>query len=988
MALERARAFADLLREYRRAAGLSQEELAERAGLSERALRKLESGESQTPRRDTLALLAAALSLSSNDRTLLEATVSRHRKPIATVDESTVPVASATGLRSTSALVGRAAELAVLEQHLVGEGPPLLLLAGEPGVGKTRLLREAAARAGTSGWCVLEGGCYQREGQEPYAPVLGALARYVRQHSSARLRADLTGCSWLVRLLPELAEASLVPVPQWTLPSDQERRLMFVAVGRFLANVAGPAGTLLVLDDLQWAGPDALDLLSTLLRLEPQRPLRIIGAYRSTEVRPEHALAAAVVAVARDGLAEQLILDPLDAREAAALLDSLLEGADGIEAGWPERVLRWAGGVPFYLVSCARAVRAGALKGGSTPAVPWDVAETIRQRVVVLPAGAKELLSAAAVIGGTMAGTLLAAVAEQTEEKALDSLRATCEARLLVDEGEDAYRFAHDLVREMVEADLGAARRKLLHRRAAEAIERAPGEPAVERLAYHYARGGEPEKAVIYLERAGDRAQTLFAHAEAEGYYRKVVDQFDGLRRVHEAAQTREKLAATLISQARYDEALSVLERAVALHRGVGNQEGFWRATTQMGWVHAAKGTPEEGLACLEPLYASPAEHEPTLGRAVLQAALAHLYLHTGQYGQAVTAAERAAEVSRTAGHERLLNQAETSRGTALLYLGRAMEARQVLEGALTLAEAAGDLSDLLGALQNAGDASIFLGEFDTCKRYVERALALAERTGEPSAIASAVYRHGVISYHLGDWARGRLDFERAMRMIGQANNSWLSMPLSLYLGKLGLAEGQREASQQLDAVIDLLERQSERTALLHAYSLLAERDLLEGHAEVPLARLEPLRQQPSLAESVGAIEVFSLLAWAYLATGEEAQAEVLLTQCLQPANAERNRPAWVGALWVRAMLATRRRDWITGEAALEEALALCRAMPYPYAEAKALYVYGQLLAARGEPERAREQYEAALAICEKLGEGLYRPHIERAVALVDVTRS
>jgi predicted ATPase len=116
------------------------------------------------------------------------------------------------------------------------------------------------------------------------------------------LRHDLQGCAWLGRLLPELAEQALTPAPGWKLPREQEQRLLFASVGRYLANVAGPSGTLVILDDLQWAGGDALDLLESLVRVSadnsqeesetPDAPLRILGAYRDTEIHAMTASAA------------------------------------------------------------------------------------------------------------------------------------------------------------------------------------------------------------------------------------------------------------------------------------------------------------------------------------------------------------------------------------------------------------------------------------------------------------------------------------------------------------------------------------------------------------------------------------------------------------------------------------------------------------------------------------------------------------------------
>src|SRR5262249_28918058 len=142
----------------------------------------------------------------------------------------------------------------------------------------------------TVGWTVLQGGCQRRGGQEPYAPLLGAVAGHVERLLAARTWRPLEGCAWLVKLLPELAGGPIEPLPAWNLPPEQERRLMFAAVGRFLTNSAGPAGTLLVLDDLQWAGADALDLLATLARIARDVPLRVIGAYRDTDGQTQGSL--------------------------------------------------------------------------------------------------------------------------------------------------------------------------------------------------------------------------------------------------------------------------------------------------------------------------------------------------------------------------------------------------------------------------------------------------------------------------------------------------------------------------------------------------------------------------------------------------------------------------------------------------------------------------------------------------------------------------
>ena len=354
MALERSRTFADLLREYRRAAQMTQEKLAERAGLSVRALRKLESGTSLAPRRDTIDLLASALKLAPEKRTLLEASASRqrfllqHRRSTA----SGPPVGGPGGTFLRAGAAGEAP---------CREGTTAAGAGRRAGYRQDPAAPRGAERGRAQGWTVLQGGCQRRSGQEPYAPLLTALDRSLPSRSAAQLQPELEGCAWLVRLLPELAETSLVPVPQWQLPPEQERRLMFAAVGRYLANLAGPSGTLLVLDDLQWAGQDALDLLAALLRAptsQTGRHLRVVAAYRSTEVRPADPLGMLLADLAREELATPGRARPSGARGRGRALDCALgRSARGDRDELQKRLVKRTDGVPYFLVSWAQAVQ-------------------------------------------------------------------------------------------------------------------------------------------------------------------------------------------------------------------------------------------------------------------------------------------------------------------------------------------------------------------------------------------------------------------------------------------------------------------------------------------------------------------------------------------------------------------------------------------------------------------------------------------------------
>jgi predicted ATPase/transcriptional regulator with XRE-family HTH domain len=297
-------AFGCLLKRHRLAANLTQEALAERAGVSVRAISDLERGVNRTPQATTLRLLASALQLSPADRSAL-ATVA-HRAGGASFDLLHERPESQSG-GDLPPFVGRERELALLARYLEGEGPSLLLVAGEGESGKSRLLWEVARGAVGYGFRVLEGGCH-RSGREAYAPFLEALTTYLQSQPSEQLRRELRGCGWLVRLLPELPADLLEPVAPVSAPHEQERRLLFDAVVRFVGHIAGPAGTLLVLDDLHWADADALELLALLARAAG-KPLRMVGAYRESEAQGP--LAILLADLTHEGLASVVRLEPL-----------------------------------------------------------------------------------------------------------------------------------------------------------------------------------------------------------------------------------------------------------------------------------------------------------------------------------------------------------------------------------------------------------------------------------------------------------------------------------------------------------------------------------------------------------------------------------------------------------------------------------------------------------------------------------------------------
>jgi tetratricopeptide (TPR) repeat protein len=601
-----------------------------------------------------------------------------------------------------------------------------------------------------------------------------------------------------------------------------------------------------------------------------------------------------------------------------------------------------------------------------------------------LPEQAREALGIAAVGGRRIRRAMLVDVATQLGQgprDALPALEAPCRAGLLVEEGGDAYQFAHDLIREVVLADLGAAQRALLHEQLAKTLEREPGEPPVELLAYHYSRSEVWEKAITYLERAGDRARAMYAHAEAEGYYRELVTRLDQAGLVREAAQTREKLGEVLRINARYSEALEVLERAIESYRATGNMEGIARTLAQIGLVHARRVTPQEGVRRVQALLAELGERTPSPGLAALYGALAHLYFVSAQYDEQLAASRRAEDLARALQDDRMLADAQIRRAFALLQMGRIEDGLNVLEASSPLAKKARDLANLCSALAMLGSVYGLRGEVDRGMLFIQHGLDVAEQLGDPTHITYMLGHRGLARFILGNWHKAHQDLERAVAVGRRVGMSWAVMYPLLYLGRLYLAEGVTDAASEcLEEGMAMAERSQDLQVLRFGRAVLAERDLLDGDAEQARARLVPLLDRPGMEEWWVTL-MLPHLARAHLDLGDLAAAEAAVVQAVVRARAVHHRIALADALRVQALVAQRQGRWRDAASALDETIAMCQAIPYPYAETKALYAYGQLHADRGEPQQARGKYEAALAICERLGEGLYRPYIERALA-------
>jgi len=996
VATKSASTFAELLRSYRLAAGLSQEALAEKAGLSPDAVGSHERGERQRPHRHTVRRYAEALQLSPEEQARFEM-AARHQTVSGIGGQTAarvVAVVPTYPLPTEGAYVERAEQvtawLGMLAEGAAESLPRFVPVTGEAGMGKTRTLGAVAQWAREAGLLVLAGGCYEQEGRLPYGPLHDALLDYIRAQSPALLQRQLASLlPELARVMPEIGER-VGGVP--TVPSgegEEQRLRLFWALSKTLERISEDRPLVLLFDDLHWADDATLQVLHFLVRQPTLHRLLIVCAYRPEEVPEKSPLAELVSDGDRAGRARAIVLLPFEEQELALLL------AERAGAQFAPSLLHTlhqrSAGNPFFALEMALLLQEeGRLEqtdGGWQLAqgeieLPAAVREIVGRRLHHLEPETREVLALGSVLGREFRDDALRAMWEEGEGALFRALDQALESHLL-EETEPGYAFHHPLLREVVYARLPGHRRSRLHEQAGLALEAlyglsgaprveatvdrivlVPGRPSPEQvteLAYHFlaVRHAQHDRAAWYLTMAGDVAAQAYAWQDALRHYRAALERVgDDERR----AALQEKVGDMYRALGRYDEALEALEEAAQLHQARGDREREGLVVAKIGEVHFLRGTLEEGRARLQPVLERLEERGPSRALAALYTAWLR---PVGTNHVTRAAVERAVELARAAGDDPLLVRCETRRALMLLGEGRLNETWQVLEGIIPVAEACLDHYGLGLALGVSGELLKLWGQFERCRIYRQRGIAHAERVGDPALLLTTGGELGEVLFLLGDWQGARASFERTLQMIEAVDSPWHAAFGRLGMATLELAEGNREEARRL---IERCLVDAERLGHTHwsrnARRLLALGDLLDGLPSEALRHLQPLATD----EGAGNAGTLLLLAWAYLDSGSVDQASETIEQAIGLAAARNNRLDLCEAMIIQGKAHVVRRKMQAAQRSLAEARSLAAAMPHPYAEARILFEQGQVHALEGEIQRARSRLEKALAVFRRLG--------------------
>jgi DNA-binding SARP family transcriptional activator len=526
-------------------------------------------------------------------------------------------------VRAAAPLVGRRRELEELERLWAAARTrqgvqrdrtgKIVLLAGDPGIGKTRLVAEVAREAYDAGAFVLAGRSPE-ETLVPYQPFLEALRHYVLGAPFSQLRASAREYgAELARLIPELRRRAPDLPPPVSAEPQTERYRLFEAVVGLLDEMSGRAPVLLVLDDLQWADRPTLLLLRHLARASQPARLLILGAYRATEATID-GFADALVDLRRERLVTQLDIGGLAEDETAELVKT--QTGTMPSRSFSRALHAETEGNPFFVEEIVRHLAEAGVRTDLAGArelqqfgLPEGVKDVIARRLDRLDPKAIEWLRVASVIGRDVDEALLERVLSFDEDEFLNAIDAALAAGLIVESPfrRAHYSFSHALIRETLYEGMSARRRATLHRRVGEALEERGAERDLTALALHFTRAAGPqdaEKAIEYACRAGELATTMLAHEEAAEHYARALEVLNRFA-PEDATRRCELLLAAGEARVRAGErplAWESFREAAALASRLGDREALARAAigASRRYIQPPGVVDEELIALLE----------------------------------------------------------------------------------------------------------------------------------------------------------------------------------------------------------------------------------------------------------------------------------------------------------------------------------------------------------------------------------------------------
>lgn len=721
-------------------------------------------------------------------------------------------------------LVGRSDELSVLVDSAVaaarGSGRAVVI-SGEPGIGKTRLVEELVAMCGAEGPFTGPPPCEEMAGERGHMAV--AWARCTEAAAGAPFWA-YTQIAQQLRDLGVLDEQAVVRINSagghaHGVDPGADRLALHSSIAAALRTATRPL--LVVVDDLQWADASSLRAIEHLAGELRTMPVLLVLTVRPLDPEPPAGLIDCLGELARQAGSQRVELGGLRTADVATWLEA--RHGDPVPDTVARLVHERTGGNPFFVGEViellARQQRLGDPDGPGDLGVPAAVHDVVRRRISLLPVDTQRLLTVASVLGGTIEVDVLARVAERPVHETLELLDPAVAAGLLLEDrsGPGRLRFAHTLVADALVAELSLARRARLHAAVTEALEALRGATLDEHLPelVHHARegalAGTAERAVEYAARAARRAEAEVGYEDAAAYWDEALRVLDLARPGDQRARydVLVELGAARLRADDVEGSQRALLEAIGIAEALGDDAAALRAAASLPpstlWQASGYGVVNtEVVAALERVLARLGD-EPTPERADILGALSEALYFGSDPGRSDRLAEQAVAVARRTGDPETLARALNKRYQALWRRSTPHERRAVAEELVGLSRQR-SLSPHLDCLAHLSQAAIAfeLGERTTFGSDLARCRALADRSRSPGHLSQ-------IAWLEASWlmAQGRYDeaesLAREAHRLHRRTRGWgADEILATYLAAIAHDRGRGDGTlDQLAGLMD-----------------------------------------------------------------------------------------------------------------------------------------------------------------------------------------
>ncbi len=417
----------------------------------------------------------------------------------------------------------------------------MIVFGGEAGIGKSRLVVETKLLAAQQEYVCLQGNCFETDRALPYAPLLDLVRACINSKASSETADRLQPFApELIKLLPELAASFPDTLPTPPLEAEQEKRRHFQTLANFLIGWTLGIETkplLIVFEDLHWSDDTSLEFLLFFTRQIVIQPISIclLLTYRADEIHAHPALRHFLAELDRGRLATELTLTRLTRNDVGEMLRVIFPQSETISDEFIDRIYSLTDGTPFFIEEILKSlVAAGEIfsedwseKPLDELGIPRTVQDAVQGRVARLSPKAQQVLALAAVAGRRFDFALLRELTQKDERALTQIIKELVKAQLIDEESSEGFTFHHALTRQAVYTMLLKHERRALHRRVGEAIQRLHSDQVeryLEELAYHFYEAQAWEKALHYAQRAGEKAQQLYAPRAAVGHYTRSIE--------------------------------------------------------------------------------------------------------------------------------------------------------------------------------------------------------------------------------------------------------------------------------------------------------------------------------------------------------------------------------------------------------------------------------------------------------------------------------